>query len=310
MESEALKPNYNNADDKLIRAACHAKRYAANMTNKSHLEHHIFLVKKISRSKILNTLGDALQTLTAVGARVFVYDMPAMSTKETVALIQKYGDELRGVPAHKLLGTPRIKTLNFIIGGYLKLIIELNLLNLGISNLKEIKKTVEAYSELIIESKIGGLEIADALVKDRHQNTEECKVCGDAIGLGRIIQDDQDSSWSRVLEEEEPIRKKRPTDTSNYSTISTNRYSYNRGDNDVKQKKLRKIKKKLGPEYESNKKEIKRMITNEELIKISSRSAMEIMDCMDIKNCPEEDFRIQIGMDDRKLSHNAKPNYQ
>jgi hypothetical protein len=38
------------------------------------------------------------------------------------------------------------------------------------------------------------------------------------------------------------------------------------------------------------------MITNEELIKISSRSAMEIMDCMDIKNCPEEDFRIQIGM--------------
>jgi hypothetical protein len=50
MESEALKITLDNADNKLVRAACHARRYATNINNKGLLEHHILSVKKISRT--------------------------------------------------------------------------------------------------------------------------------------------------------------------------------------------------------------------------------------------------------------------
>jgi predicted methyltransferase len=42
------------------------------------------------------------------------------------------------------------------------------------------------------------------------------------------------------------------------------------------------------------------------MTKISSKTAMEILDCMDIKNCRDEDLKLQISM----IENSAKILYQ
>jgi hypothetical protein len=74
--------------------------------------------------------------------------------------------------------------------------------------IEKIKILEDSNSELVREAKIDDRGIVNHLKTYHHQTTEKCDTCEDNIGLDRIAIKDQDSNWSRILEEEERIRKK------------------------------------------------------------------------------------------------------